>query len=447
MSVAPQLHSAPPAAGNGRFRTLAEWLAWQEQLHATAIELGLDRCRAVAARLGLLAPACPVISIAGTNGKGSSTRMLELAYRHAGYRVGRYTSPHLLRYNERICVAGVDIDDRQLCEAFARIDAARGDVSLTYFEFGTLAALDIFARSQLDIALLEVGLGGRLDAVNILDADAALLTTVDLDHERWLGSDRESIGREKAGIFRAGRPAVCSDPNPPRSVIDVATAVGADLRVAGRDFHATRDGDSRWHWRGRARRYDALPVPGIPHRHQLQNAAGVVEVIDVLAGRLPVPFPALERALAEFSLPGRLQVLRRRVPCVLDVAHNPQSAAALAENLAAMPCAGRTHLVIGMLNDKDHVRIFRLLAGSAQAWYVAGLPGERGTDAGTLAGLLRGVVADAPIEICADVGAALAAAMVAAGRDDRIVVTGSFLTVGAALQRLEADMRDATRSG
>ncbi|MBI1733138.1 MAG: bifunctional folylpolyglutamate synthase/dihydrofolate synthase, partial [Gammaproteobacteria bacterium] len=279
-----------------RFRNLAAWLKWQENLHYPAVALGLDRCRAVAQRLGLLPAPFRVLTVGGTNGKGSSATLLDLILRKAGYRVGRYTSPHLLRYNERICVEGIEATDDQICRVFDEVDRARGEITLTFFEFGTLAALLLFREAAIDMAVMEVGLGGRLDAVNVLDADAALITTVDLDHELWLGGDRESIGLEKAGICRPGRPAVCADPEPPASIAAHAGANGAFLYQSGRDFRFTVRGE-KWDWRGRERTWRNLPRPAGRHRYQIQNAAGVLMMLDAIAAECPVSEAAIHAGL------------------------------------------------------------------------------------------------------------------------------------------------------
>jgi len=265
-----------------RFNTLQEWLAWQEGLHFTSIELGLDRCMLVAKRMGLLHPSHAVISVAGTNGKGSSVSMLRGILNNAGYNTGSYTSPHLIRYNERICINGEEVSDELLCASFERIDRARGDVSLTYFEFGTLAAFDIFQRAGVDIAVLEVGLGGRLDAVNCLDADAALITTIDLDHQNWLGPDRESIGREKAGIMRSTAPAVCSDPNPPATILEHAAQLGTSLYMPGRDYEHHVTGNS-WVWQSGKIHLGNLPQPSLYNPEQMANAAGVLMTLTLLS--------------------------------------------------------------------------------------------------------------------------------------------------------------------
>jgi len=414
-----------------RFHTLQAWLDWQETLHPSAIELGLERPGRVLTSLGLASPRHIVITVAGTNGKGSSVAMLESILRAAGYRVGCYTSPHLRCYNERIRIDGELVDDVRLCEAFERIDQARGETSLTYFEFGTLAAFEIFDHAGLDVAVLEVGMGGRLDAVNLLDADVALVSAIDVDHAAWLGDDREAIGREKAGIFRHGRPAVCSDPHPPRSLLQHAQELGTPLYCLGEAYRYERQGEG-WNWQGPDLRRDALPLPALRGEFQLQNAAGVLMVLALLAEKLPVAPQHLRQGLHSVTLPGRFQVLPGEVATILDVAHNPQSAAALAANLAAMPVTGRTHAVVAMLADKDLGSVIRHMAGVVDHWYPAGLDVFRGADSATLLAALReqGIVAAAPH---ASVAAALAAARQAARPGDRIVVFGSFYTVAQAV--------------
>ena len=326
-----------------RFNRLEDWLAWQEGLHFTAIELGLERCMTVAERMGLLHPDFTVISVAGTNGKGSSVSMLRSILMHAGYNTGSYTSPHLVRYNERICLNGVEVSDEMLCAAFARIDQYRGDISLTYFEFGTLAALEIFQRAGIDIAVLEVGLGGRLDAVNCLDADAALITTIELDHENWLGRDRETIAREKAGIMRSGSVAVCSDPNPPQSLFEHAAALGTKLCVPGRDYchHIT---NTFWEWQSDTTILCDLPRPSLYNTRQMENAAGVLMVLHSLSDRFPIDPHAIRRGLQEFNLSGRFQMVPDRAQLILDVAHNRQAMELLVHNLKGLPVQGRTHV-------------------------------------------------------------------------------------------------------
>ncbi len=361
-----------------RYATLEHWLAWQETLHPRAIDLGLERVQQVAQRLGLLdRPTFTIITVGGTNGKGSCVALLEAILRAAGYKTGAYTSPHLLRYNERIRLDGVTVDDASLCEAFARLDAARKDISLTYFEFGTLAALWLFQQAGVQVALLEVGLGGRLDAVNIMDADAALITTIAIDHVEWLGQDRDSIGREKAGIYRQGRPAICADPLPPVGLLDQAHTVGARLYLVNRDYGFCRQGQ-QWSWWCETIRLDALPLPALPGAHQLGNAAGVLMTLQSLAGRLPVPVEAIQAGLRQAHIAARFQIVAGPVEWILDVAHNPHAATVLADTLHARPCAGRTRAVWAMLNDKDAPGVARALAASVDCWYPATLTGPRG---------------------------------------------------------------------
>lgn len=410
-----------------RFPTLAAWLSWQETLHPSAIELGLERAGTVLDRMGLRQPCHAVITVGGTNGKGSSVAMLDAILRAAGYRVATYTSPHLLRYNERIRIAGEMVSDAALCEAFERVDQARGDISLTYFEFGTLAAFDLFARAGLDCAILEVGLGGRLDAVNLLDADVALLATIDVDHAEWLGPDRETIAREKAGIFRAGHPAVCSDPHPPRTLLDEAGRIGARLHRLGIEFGFRRN-EAEWAWWSEQSRRDALPLPALRGASQLENAAGVLMALALLAERLPVNQQQVRQGLREVKLPGRFQVVPGAVLEIWDVAHNPESAQELARTLRLMPCQGRTLAVVGMLADKDIDTVVQHLLPVIDAWYPATLSVPRGAAAERLVEALarHGVQTMRGFD---SVSAAHAAALSAATPGDRIVTFGSFFTV------------------
>jgi len=412
-----------------RFDSLHEWLQWQETLHPSSIDLGLGRVARVADHLKCRAPARVVISVAGTNGKGSCVALLEAILLRAGYRVGCYTSPHLFRYNERLRLQGQAVSDRLLVEAFERVDQARGGHTLTYFEFGTLAALDIMGAEQLDVAILEVGLGGRLDAVNIVDADAALLASVGVDHSDWLGPDRESIGREKAGIFRTSRPAVCGDPDPPLSVREEAGRIGAEFRVLGRDFtlkHAGR----RWHWQGQRSRYRDLPLPSLAGAHQLANAASVLMVLEMLADRLPVTRKAIDSGLRWARLPGRIETIAGKVEQVLDVSHNAQAAQALVDALRHMPLAGKTHAVIGMMRDKDVEAFVRALQPEVDSWYVVGLNVARASYPEQLAARVAAVVGPAGrVSCCATVAEALAAVKRRVETGDRVLVCGSFHTV------------------
>ena len=413
-----------------RFATLDAWLEWQQTLSPKEIALGLERVQAVGDCLGLLHPRCPVIAVAGTNGKGSVVALLEAMLGAAGYRVGAFTSPHLLRYNERVRIAGAEADDAALCGAFACIDEARGDIPLTYFEFGTLAALQVFTAKPVDVMVLEVGLGGRLDAVNAVAPDVAVVTTIDLDHADWLGSDRESIGREKAGIMRAGRPAVCGDRNPPASLLDHAAEIGAELRLLGKDFEVERCGKGmRWSDGGDS---VELPLPALPGSFQLENAATSLAALSAISGRLPVAVEDCAEGLRSVRVAGRYQRLPGTPPVFCDVAHNPQAAQALASILRDEAVPGRTLAVFAALGDKDVEAIAAELDAEVAHWFVAGLDATpRGLDSESLAARME--ACRAPLTRHADVAAALAAARVAAGPEDRIVVCGSFLTVAAAL--------------
>jgi len=415
-----------------RFTTLDAWLTWQESLHPTEIELGLERIATVLRRLHAQPTPFPVITVAGTNGKGSSVAMLESILRAAGYRVGAYTSPHLLRYNERIRLDGVPVNDALLMESFARVDAARADISLTYFEFGTLTALDIFYRDPPDVVGLEVGLGGRLDAVNIIDPTVALITSISVDHAEWLGNDRESIAIEKAGIMRAARPVVFSGRNMPASLAQRAQDLAAHLTVLGQDFHY-RSSETDWRWWSGDQPAMTLPHPAMRGDHQFDNAAGVLMVLQLLASQLPVSLQAIRQGLQDVVLPGRFQVIPAPVTWVLDVAHNPDGIARLADLLAATPVTGRTLAVIGMMGDKDIRAAIRHLQVEVNVWFTANLPTRRSADADELAELIQLQTGCQQVMACADVAAACDAAKAEARDGDRILVCGSFYTVAAAL--------------
>jgi len=419
-----------------RFNSLSEWLEWQEELHFTAIELGLDRCTAVAENMGLLNPDFTVISVAGTNGKGSSVTMMDSILSNSGYKTGCYTSPHLIRYNERIKLDGVEVTDEMLCESFSRIDHARGDISLTYFEFGTLAALDIFHHANIDVALLEVGLGGRLDAVNCLDADVALVTSIDLDHMQWLGMDRETIAREKVGIFRGDKPAICSDPHPPETVLQYAEEIGATLYIPDRDFNYQLSED-RWSWQWDSVIYENLPRPDQYNSCQVQNAAGVLMVLNTLKSELPIKAGAIEKGLENFSLTGRFQMLTEGIQTILDVAHNNQSAKMLVHNLKQFPNSGKTHIIIGMLKDKDRKSILGELIEIADYWNTVTISNPRGTDSETIKNELLDLGVTVPISESDTVANAFLKLQNETGMHDRIVVTGSFISVGDAIKYLK----------
>src|SRR5688572_684369 len=362
---------------------------------------------------------CPVITVGGTNGKGSTCAMLESILRAAGNRTGLYTSPHLVRYNERVRIAGEEADDALLCEGFEAVERARGDVPLTYFEFGTLAAFWVFSKKNIEAAILEVGLGGRLDAVNVLDADCAVLTSVGIDHVDYLGADRESIGREKAGIFRAGRPAVVADPDPPRSVLESE----AHLLLVGRDFGFTADKTQWTYWGPRGKRA-GLAYPALRGNLQIRNAAAALCALDAL--ELPITMQDVRRGLAEVTLPARFQVVPGRPQVILDVAHNVEAARTLAENLAASGFAPETIAVCGMLRDKDMGGVLGALAPRVTRWHFASLSGPRAASAAKLSAAAPSLIG----ECFASPSAAFAAALERAEEGDKIVVFGSFLTVG-----------------
>ena len=415
-----------------RFRKLSDWLTWQEGLHPKKVDLGLERCRAVAERMGMTAPWFPIVSVAGTNGKGSSVALMEGIFRAAGYRVGSYTSPHLVRYNERVRIGGKEVEDETLVEAFARIDEQRRETSLTYFEFGTLAAMDVFRNRNVDVAVLEVGMGGRLDAVNLFDADVAMVTAVDIDHVDWLGHDRETIGREKAGIFRARRPAVCADSNPPVSLERHARALGTSLFCLGRDFHyETQQGV--WHWCAGGTAWRNLARPGLAGEFQLRNAAGVLMVLELLRGMLAVTRDAVVQGIRDTLLPGRFQISPGPVERIFDVAHNPQSAGALAELLRDRPCQGRTFAVLGMLGDKALGDVARAVMERVDAWYVAPVNSQRSATARDLRDVIAAIDPGKPVQACNDIPGAYGKAVADARAGDRVVVFGSFYTVGEIL--------------
>ncbi len=391
---------------------------------------------AVLDKLGLRHPPYAVIAITGTNGKGSTTVMCETILRRAGYKVGAYTSPHLIAYNERIRLDGCAVTDVELCNAFERIDAARGNVPLTYFEFGTVAAFDLFQSAKIDIAVLEVGMGGRLDAVNAIDADVSIVTAVDIDHTSWLGHTREAIGHEKAGIFRHGRPAICGDPHPPKIIAAEAARLGANLFQVGRDFHIERT-SMEWTWRMGERLRGGLPHPSMRGDYQLYNAACALAALDMLVDRFPVTQGDVREGLLSGVIPGRFQVLPGRPMRVLDVAHNAQAARSLAATLKQQTIPGRTLAVFGMLKDKDIVSVIGPLAGVVDGWYPATLHVPRGATAAQLIEALTTAGVRAPAQGFDDVHRAYAAAMRDASEFDRIVIFGSFHTVGDILTTLE----------
>nr|WP_315235038.1 bifunctional tetrahydrofolate synthase/dihydrofolate synthase [uncultured Albidiferax sp.] len=415
-------------------QTLNDWLAHCERLHPTTIELGLDRVRTVAERMQLRFD-CPVITVAGTNGKGSTCAMLEAILLQSGYRTGVYTSPHLVHFEERCRIGGEIAGAADFVAHFESVESARGDISLTYFEFSTLAILSLMAQSGLDVAILEVGLGGRLDAVNIIDTSCAVITSIDLDHMEFLGNDRESIGFEKAGIMRAGKPVVVSDPMPPQSVLDHAKAIGADLWRFGEDFNFSGD-KQQWGWAGRGRRYSGLGYPGLRGANQLVNASGVLAALTALREQLPVTAQAVRTGLSMVELPGRFQIVPGQPTLVLDVAHNPHAVAALAANLDAMGFYPTTHAVFGAMADKDLLPMLARIGPLIDRWYFTDMPTPRAATAQHLQSQWQAQNSrkDASATVHADPQQALAAAIAAADPADRIVVFGSFYTVGGVLE-------------
>lgn len=414
------------------FVTLAEWLAYIEGQHSRSIDLSLDRVSQVKRALAAQTSAV-IITVGGTNGKGSTCTMLESILTAAGYRTGLYTSPHLLRYNERVRIACQEATDADLCAGFAAVEQARGDVSLTYFEYGTLAAWWLFCQRNLDAIILEVGLGGRLDAVNLFDSDCAIVTGVAMDHMDYLGDTREAIGFEKAGIYRAGKPAMCGDPQPPVTLLEHAQAIGARLLIQGRDYGFQGD-KQQWNFVGQQQRRNSLAYPALRGANQLMNASTVLAALEALEERLPVPMQAVRQGLMTVTLPGRFQIMPGRPSVILDVAHNPQAAGVLAENLFNMGFYQNTWAVCGMLADKDIAGSLALMIPRVDHWLVADLPGPRGTKAERLAQILRDAGAKGSIECFPSPAQAFVAGRERAGENDRIVIFGSFLTVADVMQ-------------
>lgn len=423
--------------------SLADWLDYQLRVHPRSIELGLERVAEVWRRLGAPAPASVIITIGGTNGKGSTVAFLEAMLAADGKRVGAFTSPHLLHYNERVRVAGRHVEDAVLIDAFQRIESARTaesiePVALTYFEFGTLAALWIFAHAALDVALLEVGLGGRLDAVNIVDADAAIVTTVDLDHQSWLGNDRETIGREKAGIFRRGCPAIVGESDPPRSLLAYARDIGAQLRLFGRDSQFERTDGGGWCWRADDVAL-VLPLPHLAAPCQLANASAAIAALYALRGRLGWNPQAIAHGIARARIAARLQIFSATTngpELIVDVAHNPQAARVLADWLRRQPISGRTLAVFGALDDKDVRGVVDSLVDEIDGWFLAGLDQDspRGLDRATLSAVVETAsIAKTVQSTHTDVLSALAAAYDHAQVGDRVLAFGSFFVAAAAL--------------
>ncbi|NDC20065.1 MAG: bifunctional tetrahydrofolate synthase/dihydrofolate synthase [Burkholderiaceae bacterium] len=415
------------------FTSLDQWLSHLETAHPVGIDMGLARITRVKESLGLKF-ACPVITVGGTNGKGSTCAFLESILLAAGYKVACHTSPHLLRFNERARMNGADVSDADLLKAFERVEQARCRLSdpptLTYFEFTTLAIMDIFANASVDAVILEVGMGGRLDAVNIVDADCAIVTSIDLDHMAYLGNTREAIAFEKAGIFRTKAIAICADPIPPTSLINHANTIGADLWLMGKDYSFTGD-QQQWGWTGRGKRFSGLGYPALRGANQLLNASAVIAALIALHDRLPVSAQDIRNGLALVELPGRFQVLPGRPTVVLDVAHNPHAAATLAESIEAMAYHPYTYAVFGAMADKDIDGVLKPLLNTVDYWYCTDLPTPRAASASDLAKRLRAFNKEALVFM--DPGAAYQAALDKAGEGDRILVFGSFYTVSGVM--------------
>ncbi len=398
-------------------KTLQQWLSWQEQLHWQSVDLGLERCQIIAERLDLLKPDFKIITVAGTNGKGSSVVMLENIYKSNGYMVGRYTTPHLLKYNERIVINGKMIEDQEICEAFEHIEEKRGEVSLTSFEYGTLAAVWLFEKYKVDVAILEVGMGGRLDAVNIWDADAALITAIDIDHAAFLGNDRETIAKEKAGILRPNQIAVCSDPNPPQSLLEYAKQLGVSLKYG---FELNKE---------YKKQLSHLP------KYQLQNAAGVLQLVDLFNKIIPTNENEIKKGLQNFKWAGRFQKIAAPFECIVDVAHNPQGAKVLKEALQNQPCQRETFALVGMLNDKDILNTLKEMLPIIDHWNVADLKGERGEKAIVLEKHLRDL-GITNIQTYSTVWEGYQNLLLKLNPLDRLIIFGSFFTVAAILEQI-----------
>ncbi|MDO5667319.1 MAG: bifunctional tetrahydrofolate synthase/dihydrofolate synthase [Alcaligenaceae bacterium] len=421
--------------------SLSDWLSYLEQLHSQKIDLGLERIKQVAARLAIDWDGIKIV-VGGTNGKGSTCAMLESIYLAAGYQVGLYTSPHLIRFNERIRLNGTNAADEQIVKQFARIEEARAEISLSFFEYTTLAAIMLFKEADTQVAIFEVGLGGRLDAVNIIDADCAIITSIAIDHVSFLGDTREQIAWEKAHIYRTDKPAICADPEPPQSLIDYAADIGADLQLFGRDFNFAGD-QLQWTFIGKNQRRNALAYPSLRGANQLINAAAALAAIEALKMTVPVPNQSIREGLLQVELPGRFQILPGQPTIVLDVAHNPHAAAVLQHNLQVMSYFPYTTAVFAMLNDKDSDEVIKSLAKSIDYWYCASLSGPRGVSGQELADKINSLVPKdkdglPEVKVFESPREAYEAAKARSQVEDRIVVFGSFFTVADVLEHLQS---------
>lgn len=418
-----------------RFGSLPEWLRWQETLHFTEVDPGLERIGQVWHTLdGSSKLPFTVITVAGTNGKGSSVAMLESILRAAGYKTGTYTSPHILTYNERICIDNQPCSDDEICIAFDKIDTARDKVSLTYFEFATLAAVDLFQENKVDVAILEVGMGGRLDAVNLFDTDIALITPISLDHTAWLGDSREKIGREKSGIIRQNKPVVCSEKAPPESIFLYAKELAAPAYQAGKEFNIIKYDDC-WQWSDLDNLWNNLPIPALEGQYQLQNAAAVLQVISLLIKTgYSISEQQIKVGLTTVKLAGRFQRISGDIELILDVTHNEQGAKNLADLLLETPSTGQTLAVVGMLKDKDAAMMASILNSSIDMWFAAALDGNRGMTSEQLSQQLNQYVEGDKITQADTVELAYKKAWASANKGDRILIFGSFHTVEAILR-------------
>ena len=414
---------------------LAAWLDYIEALHPKSIAMGLDRVNVVKQRLNLN-PQFPIVIVAGTNGKGSTCAMLEHIYHAAGYSVGSYSSPHLLRYNERVRLNSQEVSDEDLVKAFVAVEQARQDTELTYFEYGTLAAVWHLMQKQVDVAILEVGLGGRLDAVNVFEPDSTIVTSIDLDHMEFLGDTRECIGAEKAGVFRANIPAICGDENPPNSLIEYANRIGAPLKLIGRDFKVEADKES-WTYRADQFSIEHMPMPALIGDFQLNNAACVLTTIQSLQHLLPVQVDAIETGLKTVKLAGRFQSWSNNPDIILDVAHNPHAAKSLAINLKQSRHQGKTIAVFAMLADKDITGVIQALSSEIDAWYVSTIDNIRGAAASSLSKMILDTLPSAEVKIFNQVVDAFHQACIDANENDRIITLGSFFTVAEVMQDLQ----------
>lgn len=420
------------------FDSLQGWLAWQESFHPRSIDLGLDRVRKVFQALDpdSRSKPLPTITVAGTNGKGSCIAFLQAIYRAQGYRVGAYTSPHLLAYNERISIDCQPVADAVICAAFERIEAVRGGVSLSYFEFGTLAALDIFRRSSLDVQLLEVGLGGRLDAVNIVDADAVIITSICIDHSDWLGETRAAIGREKAGVFRTGVPAIIGDPDPPQTLLQSARDIKTPLLRIDQDFHYTKQTNG-WDWREGDRNMTGLPDPALQGEHQYRNASSVLTAVAAMSERLPVAERSIREGLRTVSLPGRFQYIAGKPPVLLEVGHNPQAARSLADFLRQAFPGRIINAVFAMSKDKDIKGVIKIMKPLISSWYVAPLPNPRTASESSMRTAFESCDVRNVLFGFAGFHEAAAAARTNTGNDDLLLVFGSFFLVSEYLAEIQ----------